>query len=100
MTETIAILTQKGALSKGIQNNTTVNIFELENDKVKGVETLKLENTEANYFSLLMTLKKVTLIYTDSISNDLKNVLNKIGINIKNKDELTNDRFISQFIFD
>ncbi|MDH6309591.1 hypothetical protein M2451_001957 [Dysgonomonas sp. PFB1-18] len=100
MTEIIAILMQKGALSKGIQNNTTVNIFELEDDRVKGVETLKLENTETNYFSLLMALKKVTLIYVDSISNDLKNVLNKIGINIKNKDELTNDRFISQFIFD
>ncbi len=32
MTETIAILTQKGALSKGIQNNTTVNILLLITD--------------------------------------------------------------------
>ncbi|MFV0328487.1 MAG: hypothetical protein ACK5KL_01495 [Dysgonomonas sp.] len=70
MAEIIAILTQKGNLSRDIQGNTTVNIFELENDKVKGVESLKLDNTENNYFSLLMALKRVSIIYTDSINND------------------------------
>ncbi|WP_029904659.1 hypothetical protein [Prevotella sp. 10(H)] len=100
MEKIIAILTQKGALSKGIQENTTVNLFEIEGNNVKGVESVKLESTENNYFSLLMALKKVTLIYTDSISTDLKNILYKIGIITKCKDEITDDRFINQFVFD
>ncbi|MDR2949299.1 MAG: hypothetical protein LBV71_08825 [Prevotella sp.] len=99
MAEIIAILTQKGNLSRDIQGNTTVNIFELENDKVKGVESLKLDNTENNYFSLLMALKRVSIIYTDSINNDLKNLLSKIGIKTKCRDELNDDKFINQFIF-
>ncbi|WP_163304695.1 hypothetical protein [Dysgonomonas sp. 521] len=99
MAEIIAILTQKGNLSKNIQHNTTVNLFELENEKVKGVESLKLENTENNYFSLLMALKKVSIVYAESFNTDLKNILNKIGIKTKNKEELEGDKFINQFIF-
>ncbi len=61
MTRIIAILTQKGSLSKGVHENTTVNLFAVDGeDKVKGVESLKLENAENNYFSLLMALKKVS----------------------------------------
>lgn len=101
MPKIIAILTQKGSLSKGIQENTTVNLFEVDDeDKVKGVESIKLENAESNYFSLLMALKKVSLIYIESINNDLKKLLEVIGIRTKCKDEITNDSFINQFIFD
>ncbi len=100
MTKIIAILTQKGALSKGLQENTTVNIFEVDNESVKSVESVKLEDTENSYFSLLMTVKKVSLIYIDSISIELKNILNKIGIKTKCKDEIIDDKFINKFIFE
>lgn len=100
MKKIIAILTQKGALSKGVQENTTVNLFELENENVKGVESLKLESTEDNYFSLLMAIKKVSLVYADTINSDLKSILNKIGIKTKCKEDIHSDRFINQFIFD
>lgn len=96
----VAILTQKGALSKGLQNNTTVNLFTMENDAVVEVENLKLENTSENYFSLLMALKKVSLIYVDTINNDLRRILEKIGIITKCKDEIFDDKFICQFVFD
>jgi len=99
MAEIIAILTQKGNLSKDIQDNTTVNLFEMENEKVKGVESLKLTNTENNYFSLLMAIKKVSIVYADTISTDLRNILGKIGIKTKCKEDLDNDKFINQFIF-
>jgi len=101
MTKIIAILTQKGSLSKGVQENTTVNLFEIDNeDKVKGVETIKLENAENNYFSLLMALKEVSLIYIESMNNDLRRLLEVIGIRTKCRNEIINDRFINQFIFD
>jgi hypothetical protein len=100
MEKIIAILTQKGALSKGLQENTTINLFKLENEKVTEVENISLENTSENHFSLLMALKKVSMIYIGTISNDLRNILNKIGIATKSKDEHSDDRFINQFIFD
>ena len=100
MKKIIAILTQKGALSKGVQENTTINLFELEGEKVKGVESIKLESAEHNYFSLLMAIKKVTLIYAETINADLKIILNKIGIKTKCKEDISSDRFINQFIFD
>lgn len=99
MTKIIAILTQKNNLSKDVQNNTTVNLFEMDNEKVKGVETLRLDNTENNYFSLLMAIKKVSIVYADTISTDLRNILAKIGITTKCKEDLENDKFINQFIF-
>lgn len=100
MKKIIAILTQKNTLSKGLQENTTVNLFKLENEKVTEVVKLDLDNTSENNFSLLMVIKDVSLIYADNISHSLKNILNKIGITTKCSDEFADDRFINQFIFD
>lgn len=100
MAKIIAILTQKNSLSKGIQHNTTINLFEVDEDVVQGVESLKLENTGSNNFSLLMALKKVSLIYIESINDDLKKLLEVIGIKTKCKEDMINDKFINQFIFD
>jgi hypothetical protein len=100
MEKIIAILTQKNSLSKGLQDNTTVNLFKLYNEKVMEVVSLKLDNISENYFSLLMAIKKVSLIYAGTISNSLKNMLNKIGIKTKCSEDIVNDRFIDQFIFD
>lgn len=100
MEKIIAILTQKNSLSKGLQNNTTINYFKIQNEAVVEIETVKLDNTSENYFSLLMAIKKVSLIYIDTISNNLKGMLNKIGIATKCGNEINNDRFINQFIFD
>ncbi len=100
MKELIAVLTQKGALSKGIHENTTVNLFEVENDKVKGVESIPLQNTETIKVSLLMAIKQVSRLYADTISQELKNLLSSIGIIIKCKDDIDDDQFINQFVFE
>lgn len=100
MKKIIAILTQKNSLSKGLQDNTTVNLFDIENEEITGVVSLKLDNTSEKSFLSLMKIKEVSLIYVDTISNNLKNMLTKIGIKIKCRDEILNDRFMTQFIFD
>lgn len=100
MKKRIAILTQKNSLSRGIQNNTTVKVFELEDEKVVGVENITLENTTNNHFSLLMAMKEVCVVYMQTISNDLRRLLETIGIKTKCADETHNDKFIEQFIFD
>lgn len=100
MIRKIAVLTQKGTLSKGIQENTTVNIFELDDEVVRSVESVKLEDTSNNYFSMLMGVKKVTLVYAEWVATDLKKVLKTLNINIKCKDEISDDVFMKHFIFD
>lgn len=100
MKKVIAVLTQKGALSKGVQANTAVNLFSVDNNRVQEVENLKLEDTNNNYFSLLMAVKKVSILYAETINSDLKRILQIMGIKTKCKDELENDDFIKQFIFD
>ena len=101
MKKKVAILTQKGSLSKGIQHNTIVNIFNLDEDTVTEVEQIMLDNNSNNYFSILMAFNEVSLVYTDSIANELKNTLYKIGITTKCKDDIIpDDKFFSRFIFD
>lgn len=101
MKRIIAILTQKGSLSKDLQENTVVTLFNMEDEQVTSVESLKLENTSHNHFSLTMLLKKVSTIYVGSISNDLKNMLERLGITIKlRSNDVSSDFFIRKFIFD
>lgn len=100
MKKIIAILTQKGLLSKGISNNTDLNIFEVEeNDKVIGYENIKVDNNEKIQVLNLLKSKKINLLYIDSIANDLKDLLEKIGITVRSKEEHENDKFINSFIF-
>jgi len=100
MEKVVAILTQKGSLSKGVQTNTKVNIFRIENEKVAEVESVNLESTTDNYFSLFMKIKRVSIIYADTINVELKKILERIGIKTKCREELQDDMFINQFIFD
>lgn len=100
MKKIIAILTQKNSLSKGLQDNTTVNLFDMENEAITGMVSLKLDNTNENAFLSLMIIKEVSLIYVDTININLRKMLNKIGIKIKCQDEISTDRFMTQFIFD
>ncbi|NDW10558.1 hypothetical protein [Dysgonomonas sp. 520] len=100
MEKIVAILTRKGTLSNGIQRDTAVNVFSLENNEVVGVENISLNDASENYFSLLMKIKNVSLVYADSVSNNLRKLLTEIGISTKCGDELSGDKFIGQFIFE
>lgn len=100
MEKKIAIITQKGSLSKGLHQNTIINIFKLINDKVIEVENINMDEVSEKNLSLTLALREVSVVYLGSISNELKRILNTIGITTKVKDELDNDKFIQQFIFD
>lgn len=97
--KTIAIITEKGVPGKDIRQNTLINVFNLENDKVCSYESIKLDNNDNEAFSMLLKLKNISLIYIDSINNELQRTLNKLGIGIKCKDEWDGDKFIEQFVF-
>lgn len=97
MEKVIAIITQNGILSDGIQHNTKVTLFKLYNGDIIEVENVVLEETNNNYFSVLMISKNVSILYLGTISTELKNTLDSLGIRSKCKDELLNDQFINKF---
>ncbi len=99
MNKIIAILTKKGLLSNGIQEDADLNIFELEEDKVVGYEKVKINNEENSYFFTLLRSKKINLLYMNTIANDLKYLIEKIGITIRFKEECDDDKFLNAFIF-
>ena len=97
--KTIAIITDKGSPSKDIKEDTLVNVFRMEGDKVSGYESIKLESNDSGKFSKLLKLKEISLVYIGALNNDLKRVLQKIGIDVKSRDEWENDDFINKFVF-
>ncbi|NDV77906.1 hypothetical protein [Dysgonomonas sp. 511] len=94
---TIAIITDKGSPCKEIKENTLVNVFRMEGDKVLGYESIKLENS--NSFPKLLELKEISLIYIETLSKDMMRILQRLGINVKCKDEWSGDDFIGKFVF-
>ncbi len=100
MKKIIAIPTQKGKLSKGISNNTLFNIFEMEDGKVVRFEQEKPDHVNSNYASLWMSWKRITELYIDEIADDLKEMLVRLGIIVKQKDELSDNDFFNRFVFD
>jgi len=99
MNKIIAILTQKGLLGKDIQIDTLVNVFKLEDEKIREYDSIQLDNNDNASFSRLMKIKDISLLYIDTISEELENMLSKLGIIIKRKEEWGEDKFISQFVF-
>lgn len=100
MIKTVAVLIRKGSLSVGLQDDTRVNLLRLKDDEVVGIESITLENSSENYFSLLMKIKNVSLVYANWISNNLTRLLGGIGISIKCGKEVSEDKLIDQFILD
>lgn len=97
--KTIAIITEKGVPGRDIKENSQLNVFRLDGDKVCSYESIKLDNNDHEKFSLLLKLKEITLIYMEEVNHELKRILNKLGIGIKCKDEWHGDKFIEQFVF-
>ena len=100
MRKKIAILTKKGSLSNEPKDNSDLNIFNLEDDKVVEFEKIKLGGDEYKHFSSILVNNNINLIYMGSVNNELRSNLTELGINIKCKNEWKNDNFINHFVFD
>lgn len=73
-------------------------LFDVEKDKVVGVEneTLKPKNVEELSFWALT--KRVKEIYIPEVDEQVRTFFRKMGINIKRYDELSDDRLFQTFI--
>lgn len=99
MIKTIAIITDKGTPGKEIREDMQVNVFRLENDKVSGYESIKLKSSDSSSFSKLLKIKEISLVYIDTMGNELKRLLQMLGVYVKCKEEWDGDEFIRKFVF-
>lgn len=99
MVKAIAIITENGVPCKGIGEKTQINVFMMEKDKVSGYENIQLEHGDANSLSRLLKLKEISMVYIGTLNNELKTLLQKLGINVKCRDQWEGDEFIGKFVF-
>ncbi|GEM_PF-1115998 len=73
-------------------------VFEVEHDKVVGVESETLEAKDFNDLSFWALTKKVKEVYTPHLDEQMRILFSKLGIKIRGYDELSDDRLFQTFI--
>jgi hypothetical protein len=73
-------------------------VFDVEKDKVIGVENDTLESKDVNTLTSWAQTKKVKEIYTPYVDEQHRLSLNKLGILIRGYDELSDNRLFQTFI--
>ncbi|MDR1557355.1 MAG: hypothetical protein LBS88_10065 [Tannerellaceae bacterium] len=74
-------------------------VFDVEKDKVVGVENATLESKDVKALTSWAQTKKVKEIYTPYVDEQLRLFFSKLGISLKAYDELSDDRLFRTFIF-
>lgn len=74
-------------------------VFDVEKDKVVGVENAALESKDAKALSSWVQTKKITEIYIPYVDEQLRMFFSKSGIRLKAYEELSDDRLFRTFIF-
>jgi hypothetical protein len=75
-------------------------VFDVEKDKVVGVENETLESTkDVKALRSWAQTKKVKEIYTPYVDEQLRLFFAKLGISLKAYDELSDDRLFRTFVF-
>ena len=73
-------------------------VFDMEKDKVVGVENETLETRDAGKLSLWAHTNKVEEIYIPHVDEKSKSFFEKMGISMKGYDELGNNKLFQTFI--
>jgi hypothetical protein len=94
----IALLLKSKKQPKSSQFDRAV-VFDVEKDKVVGVENTTLESKDVNALTSWAQTQKVKEIYSPYADDHLRQFFSKLGISLKGYDELSDDRLFRTFIF-
>jgi hypothetical protein len=95
----IALLLKSMKQHKTGNNLERAVVFDVEKDKVVGVENDTLESKDVNVLTSWAQAKKVKEIYTPYVNEEHRLSLSELGIKMKGYDELSDDRLFQTFIF-
>jgi len=73
-------------------------VFDVEKDKVVGVQNETLQTKDAKSLSTWAITKKIKEIYIPEVDEQVRAILWALGISMKRYDELENDKLFQTFI--
>ena len=73
-------------------------VFDVEKDKVVGVESETLQSKDVKTLTSWALTKKVKEIYAPYVDEQIRIFFQKLGISVKGYDELSDDRLFQTFI--
>ena len=88
----IAIFIKKNELTVLHEEKAHVVIFNIEEDKVVGVENISLEEQDKKSIENWLKHKSINRIYLSEIDNQTHQKLNSKGIKVKTLESLENDK--------
>ncbi len=94
----IALLLRSKKQPKNETNVEQAVVFDVEKDKVVGVENETLVTKDVKSITSWALTKKVKEIYTPYVDEQLRIFCNALGINLRGYDELSDDRLFQTFI--
>lgn len=93
----VAIFVRDDKMKRLNINAMHVLIFNLENDKIIGMEDDYLYKKDPNYISLWLITRKIRIIYVQDIDNASRNYFKSIGIAVKTLEDISNDHIFRVF---
>lgn len=94
----IALLLRSKKQPKDEKNVEQAVVFDVENDKVVGVENDTLRSKGVEELKFWAQTKRVKEIYSPYVDEQVRTFFRKLGITIKGYDELSDDRLFKTFI--
>ncbi|GHT30957.1 hypothetical protein AGMMS49574_11840 [Bacteroidia bacterium] len=94
----IALLLKSKKQPKSESDIDKAVVFDLEKDKVVGVESGTLESKDAKELTSWALTNEVQEIYSPNVDEQHRLSLSKVGVRIKGYDELADDRLFRTFI--
>jgi len=97
MIERKAIFVSENRLTHLLNENKMLVIFDLEADRVVGVETIAFKKINVPMEELLLYLRKIYIdvVYVSTIDGETKNKFIKYGIEVKIASMLENDKLLN-----
>jgi len=94
----IALLLKSKKQPKNETNVEQAVVFDVEKDKVVGVENETLQSKDAKALTSWALTKKVKEIYSPYVDEQFRIFCKALGINVRGYDELSDDRLFQTFI--
>ncbi|MDH6303556.1 hypothetical protein M2459_000510 [Parabacteroides sp. PF5-5] len=94
----IALLLRSKKQPKTVNDVEQAVVFDVEKDKVVGVENETLQSKDVKELTSWALTRKVKEIYTPQADEQLRNFFSSLGINIRGYDELSDNRLFQTFI--
>lgn len=91
----IAIFYENDRLSYLMGKKSRISIFDVQDDRVNGVENIKIETDSIDTMLTVLKGKQIDEVYVSEMDNECKNQLIAAGIKIKTAPMLINNKLFN-----